>query len=136
MLNLHRKNLKKTPDMQISPMIDMIFLLLVFFIISTMYMTQVKTVALQLPQGQNSTTQKSLSHTVSIKADNSLWLDNKNVTLAVLTKSLAGELAQKTNISVVIRADKRTNYGHVMQVLDSLKGAGVTKFALATESGK
>lgn len=136
MLNLQRKEIKKSPELQISPMIDMIFLLLVFFILSTMYMTQVKTVPLQLPTAENSVNQKKTNYTISIKADNSLWLDEKTITLGNLVKIMQDEATKNTNIAIVIRADKHTSYGHIMEVLDGLKGAGVTKFALATEGVK
>lgn len=44
-----RKRVMKSPEIMLSPMIDMIFLLLVFFIVSTMYMSEVKTIPIRLP---------------------------------------------------------------------------------------
>lgn len=49
-----RKRVMKSPEIMLSPMIDMIFLLLVFFIVSTMYMSEVKTIPIRLPVARHS----------------------------------------------------------------------------------
>ncbi len=57
----------KTPELMISPMIDLIFLLLAFFIISTMYMTQVRTVSIELPNAESAEIINKSSSLVSVK---------------------------------------------------------------------
>lgn len=67
----------KMPELMISPMLDLIFLLLAFFIISTMYMTEVRTISIALPDAQSAETVSKSSSLVTIKKDGSCWLDDK-----------------------------------------------------------
>ena len=69
-------------------MIDMIFLLLVFFIVGTMYMSELRSIPIQLPQAKNSETLKKSSFTVSIKKDGSLYLDDIPIELEQLIKNV------------------------------------------------
>lgn len=57
----------KMPELMISPMLDLIFLLLAFFIISTMYMTEVRTISIALPEAQSAETVSKSSSLVTIK---------------------------------------------------------------------
>ena len=124
-----------TPDLMIIPMIDIMFFLLVFFMISTMYMVDLKTIPMQLPVADNSSVDAKTTFAVSIKKDGTLWLGDKQTDI----KSLAMQavMEQKTNhgFAIVIRADKDAEYGQVIAVLDTLKGAGVNRFGLATDAG-
>ena len=67
----------KMPELMISPMLDLIFLLLAFFIISTMYMTEVRTISIALPEAQSAETVSKSSSLVTVKKDGSCWLDDK-----------------------------------------------------------
>lgn len=68
----------KMPELMISPMLDLIFLLLAFFIISTMYMTEVRTISIALPSAQNAEVVHKSSSLVTVRKDGSYWLDDKN----------------------------------------------------------
>lgn len=70
----HRRE-SQSPEIMLSPMIDMIFLLLVFFIISTMYMSEIKTIPIRLPVAQHSQTVSKSNFNVTIKKDGSIYLD-------------------------------------------------------------
>ena len=115
------------PELMISPMLDLIFLLLAFFIISTMYMTEVRTISIALPTAQNAEVVHKGSSLVTVKKDGSYWLDDKKVK----KRSGADE-----NYSVVIRGEKEAAYDKVIHVLDQFKASGITKFGLATEQGE
>ena len=104
-----RKREMKSPEIMLSPMIDMIFLLLVFFIVSTMYMSEVKTIPIRLPQARHSENVSKSNFNVSIKADGSLYLDENPIEMDLLVQ--------------------------IIQLMDKMKGAGVTRFGLATDSG-
>ena len=95
------------PELMISPMLDLIFLLLAFFIISTMYMTE-----------------------------GSYWLDDKKMPLATIVAEVKKRSGADENYSVVIRGEKEAAYDKVIHVLDQFKASGITKFGLATEQGE
>ena len=119
----------------LSPMIDMIFLLLVFFIVSTMYMSEIKTIPIRLPVAQNSETVSKSNFSVTIKKDGSVYLDEDQIDVDLLVSNAAMESKRDSSFSVIIRADGDANYTLVIELMDKLKGAGVTRFGLATDIG-
>ena len=119
----------------LSPMIDMIFLLLVFFIVSTMYMSEIKTIPIRLPVAQNSETVSKSNFAVTVKKDGSLYLEDNKIGMKQLVANAASESKRDAAFSVIIRADGDANYKTVIELMDELKGAGVTRFGLATDLG-
>lgn len=136
MIKLRKRKSAKTPEMQLSPMIDMIFLLLVFFILSSMYMSELKTIPIKMPVAQNSVSQSKANFIISVKADGSVWLGDKQTELATLAMQAGIESKANSDFAVIIRADKEADYGKVITVLDKLKGVGVTRFGMATDVGQ
>lgn len=119
----------------LSPMIDMIFLLLVFFIVSTMYMSEIKTIPIRLPVAQNSETVSKSNFAVTVKKDGALYLEDNKIEMKQLVANAAAERKRDAAFSVIIRADGEANYKTVIKLMDELKGAGVTRFGLATDLG-
>lgn len=130
----HRRE-SKSPEIMLSPMIDMIFLLLVFFIISTMYMSEIKTIPIRLPVAQNAENVSKSNFSVSVKKDGTLYLDETQIALEQLVANAAAESKRDSSFSVIIRAEGDADYKTVIQLMDKLKGAGVTRFGLATDVG-
>lgn len=123
------------PEVMIIPMIDIMFFLLVFFMISTLYMVNMKTVDVNLPQAVHAEQQTKVTYLVTIKKDGSLWLEDQPVEKDKLLREAAAQQRQNPQFTVVIRADQGLDYGQVIALLDEFKGAGVTRFGLAAESG-
>ena len=123
------------PQLMLSPMIDMIFLLLVFFIVSTMYMSEIKTIPIRLPVAQNSETVSKSNFAVTVKKDGVLYLEDNKIEMKQLVANAAADSKRDAAFSVIIRADGEANYKTVIKLMDELKGAGVTRFGLATDLG-
>lgn len=126
---------ERPPELMLSPMIDMIFLLLVFFIVSTMYMSDIKTIPIRLPVASHSESVSNSNFSVTIKNDGSIYLDDKPIDMNSLVANAAIESKRDNAFSVIIRAEDEAAYKTVIQLLDRLKGAGVTRFGLATDMG-
>ena len=127
------KKANQPPQLMLSPMIDMIFLLLVFFIVGTMYMSELRSIPIQLPQAKNSETLKKSSFTVSIKKDGSLFLDDIPIELQQLLKNVKRENENNPEFFVMIRAEEDVNYKTVIKLIDELRGVGVSRLGLATD---
>ena len=110
----------KQPELMIIPMIDIMFFLLVFFMLSTMYMVDLKTIPIKLPKAEYSAVDTQTTFAVSVSS---------------LTMQAKMEQKNNPRFSIVIRADKDADYGKVITLLDRLKGAGVQRFGLATDVG-
>jgi biopolymer transport protein ExbD len=117
-------------------MIDMIFLLLVFFILGTMYMTETKTIEMRLPSAKNAETDSRANFTVTVQAKGPLLLNGEAISMEALIAQSKAMSGLDAKFAVVIMADKETNYRQVVTLLDKLKGAGVTRVALATQTGE
>lgn len=135
MIHLHRGSGRKPPSIQISPMIDMVFLLLIFFIVCTMYMSQQKGVPVDLPESTGQL-QQDLPLEVTLPRDGTIWLQDQQVTLSELVQKV-GEAARKDPRQVVnLRADREVSYGRVMGILGEMKKAGLQDFSLAVTTGE
>ena len=126
---------ERPPELMLSPMLDMIFLLLVFFIVSTMNMIDIKTIPIRLPVASHSESVSNSNFSVTIKNDGSIYLDDKVTDMDSLVANAAIESKRDSAFSVIIRAEDEAAYKTVIQLLDRLKGAGVTRFGLATDMG-
>ena len=123
------------PEVMIIPMIDIMFFLLVFFMLSTLYMVNLKTVPVNMPKAQSAETQMSVNYLVTMKKDGSLWLEDKLISEQELIARAKAESSRNPRFAVVVRADQSLDYGMVIGLLDKFKSAGITKFGLAAESG-
>lgn len=126
----------KKPSIMLSPMIDMIFLLLVFFIVSTINMSEIKTIPIKLPVAQNTETVSSRTFNVTVKKSGSIYLEDQQVNLRQLVRMAKVESARDENFSILIRGEADASYKLVIKLMDDLKGAGVTRFGLVTDVGE
>lgn len=128
------KNRKKNEiGIMISPMIDMSFLLLVFFIVTTMNMSEVQTVSVQLPAATQAQTQQESRFNVAVREDGSLYLGTKPITREALLARAKEAAAKDPQFSLVIYGDGRTAYQTILSLLDDCKAAGIVRVGLAAE---
>lgn len=124
------------PEVMIIPMIDIMFFLLVFFMLSTLYMVNLKTVGdVNIPKATGAQTQMNVTYLVSVKKDGTLYLEDKAIEERALIANAKAESARNPKFAVVIRADEGIDYGKVVALLGKFREAGITRFALAAESG-
>lgn len=134
-MRLRNRHVLSKPEIMIIPMIDIMFFLLVFFMLSTLYMVDLKTISVNLPVAKQVEKASTVEFLVTIKKDGSLWLADQKINekdLIVQAKT-ANESGDK--VSLVIRADKGVAYGRVISCIDHLKEAGIHLFGLAVNSG-
>ena len=123
------------PEVMIIPMIDIMFFLLVFFMMSTLYMVNIKTVDVNMPKAQTAETQMNVNYLVTLKADGSLWLEDQPIAEGDLLARAKQEYKRNPRFAVVVRADQGMDYGMVIGLLDKLRGAGIAHFSLAADTG-
>lgn len=122
------------PEINIIPMIDIMFFLLVFFMMSTLYMVNLKTVDIDMPQAKNAETRVSATFVVTMKQDGSIWLEDKRISRQDLIAEAGIQQKRDSKFAVVLRAENNMSYGNVMELLDELKGAGIVHIGLAAEA--
>jgi biopolymer transport protein ExbD len=130
-----RRELKRT-KIEIIPMIDTMFFLLVFFMLSSLSLTKLKGFAVNLPQASTSTKQNSMDITITVDKNRHVFVNKTPVEIgqvgAALVRLASGSQADLGKASVVINADQGVPYGSVIRCIDEARSVGVTRFPLAT----
>lgn len=122
------------PKLMIIPMIDIIFFLLVFFMMSMLSMVVQKSMPVNLPASSSAKVDLDKKISVTITADGTVYVEQMPVPMEQLVRRLQIEQVKSETFTVVLRADTKAQYGKFVEVLDTLKGLGITKIAIATDS--
>tara|TARA_Y100001934_G_scaffold224530_1_gene268654 strand:- start:123 stop:539 length:417 start_codon:yes stop_codon:yes gene_type:complete len=125
---------KSTFKLDLIPMINVVFLLLIFFMLTSTTSLQVKKV--ELPTAKTAEKNSKQFLTVTIDKDGSLELDGKAVTIEDLPVHLEKKVAEKKNAVISIHADKVIEFELFGRVIELAKQAGAADFMLATENDK
>ena len=119
----------------IIPMIDIMFFLLVFFMMSSLSMVDMHSLGVRLPVAANANEAPSSQYAVTLKSDGTLWLNGKAIDGEALMASARARQGEDKAFSVILYADQDVDYGRVMAVLDAFKTVGVTRIGLVADSG-
>lgn len=121
------------PTIDVTPMIDVVFQLLIFFMVTTTFITS-QGIQVDLPR---SSAQVVLSEkkdlNVLITQDGAVYLDDVAVTSDGLASALQRRAKVEPNAQVVIKADQGVSHGRVVAVMDLARSHGLTRLAIATE---
>jgi biopolymer transport protein ExbD len=121
-------------ELNITPLLDLVFVLLVIFIITTPQM--MNNLEMNLPSGKKPPPQKEKPkiNQIAVDAKGHAFLNDQPVTLPVLKDDLQQlKYEQTTNLSVVVKGDDNVDYQKMVSVLDILRQLDITKVGLATE---
>jgi biopolymer transport protein ExbD len=130
MMRLPRRVIKKA-RIEIIPMIDTIFFLLVFFMISTLSMSRYSGLPVNLPKAASGAQAPSESAAVTIGADGGITVDRQEVPRDQIGAVLKGRLTNNPEMLVLINADERVEHGLVVEIMDAARQAGVSRMAIA-----
>ena len=133
-MRLPRQGYKRA-RLEIIPMIDTIFFLLVFFMVASLSMTLETGMRVNLPKAQAAERESLTKVTISVTRDGKLYLDRQQVTEEALGPAVAQRIRENPRVVVVINADERVEYGRVIAAMDAAKKAGAARMAMATRPG-
>ena len=128
-----KEDLNNKNKIDILPMIDIIFSILAFLIISSLYLTRVDTVSVELPKAINSIKQNKKFVNISIDKGGNLFINKLRTELQDI-KVRVIDLTNKNKNLVVLNADKNISHGYVISVLDVLRSIDGLKLAISTKS--
>lgn len=122
------------PTLNLTPMIDVLMLLIIFFMVGTKFIESEKALQLQIPtvseKARPMTTAPS-KKAVNVYRDGSVTLDGKPVNLEQLTKRLASARSQYKGLGVLVRGDADANFQRVASVLNACKQAGISDLGIS-----
>ena len=123
--------------MELTPLIDVVFLLLIFFMVSTTFVSENSGLQVELPRSENrDLIPEGSDVALAIGADGSMEIDGRPVDLGELKQVLRASAEKDPSTMVVVRADRTLAYGKVVEVMDLVRELGLTHFAIATEGTK
>jgi biopolymer transport protein ExbD len=126
-----RRRERKRARIEIIPMIDVVFFLLVFFMMASLSMTVYRGLPVNLPRATSGSTPPAESAAITVSRDGQAYLDRQPVTREVLGRRLRGLVGANPLVAIIITADEAAMHGRVVDVLDEVRTAGVTRLAIA-----
>jgi biopolymer transport protein ExbD len=120
-------------ELNITPLLDLVFVLLVIFIITTPQL--MNNLELNLPSDKTPPKKPNQPkiHHIDLDAQGVIRLDNTPVTVPVLKKDLADFKADDPEMGVVVKGDDNVDYQHMVSVLDVLQSLDIQKVGMATQ---
>ena len=131
-MRIQRRNPKKA-RIEIIPMIDTIFFLLVFFMISTLSMAQYRGMPVNLPKAASGQQAPAESAAITIDKESRIFFNKEEVDQAALADLLRQQLDQNADLLVVISADDGVEHGRVVEVMDIARSADIARMAIAVK---
>ncbi len=124
---------KKKARIEIIPMIDTMFFLLVFFMIATLAMTIQHGMPVSLPTAESSTDKITEYVSLTLTREGMLYYNKEAITLQELERRLANLQQSSSDPSLLINADEQVPHGQVIKVMDLIRLSGITTMSIATK---
>lgn len=136
----HNRKRKVNPNVDLTPLIDVVFQLLIFFMLSSTFIVQ-SSIQIEIPDAEGATQleQKDLSVTLAYGSGGpdgkgKIYVENEEVsTIEELTRILSEEVAERPDLLLLIRTDTRTESGRLVEVLGIANSLGIKHNAIAAQ---
>ncbi len=125
-------SLDQISDINMTPLMDLTFILLITFIITFPLIEQ--GIAINLPKGKAADMQDAVSRSISLNLDKQLYLDDLPVSKVELLDAMAEIGLNEPDTTIYVRADRKLPYGEVVEIMRVLHEANITRMALVTEA--
>jgi biopolymer transport protein TolR len=125
-------SLKQISEINLTPLMDLTFILLITFIITFPLIEQ--GIPVELPQGKAQELSPDIARTITVDREASVYLDDVLVSLADLREEMIGAGRLNPSMMILVRADEHVMYGKVVDVLKILHAANLKRMALVTQA--
>ena len=132
-MKIRERRFAENPRLMVIPMIDIMFFLLVFFMMSTMFMVEQKVLPVTLPAASAPDIEAQRTAPITVMADGSVQFGEKGVSVVELEAQIRAAMVQDRETRFVLRADRAVAYGKVVEVLDLLRRLGVQRLTVAVD---
>lgn len=124
---------EEPPALNLTPMIDVVFLLIIFFMVGTKFADLERNIDLQVPQvsQHGALTEAPAERIVNVYADGVIMFEGEKTTLNLLTNRLRQLRNQYPELGVVVRGDGAASYQYVAEVFNACKQAGVAELGMS-----
>ena len=123
---------KSENQINILPMIDIIFAILSFFIISSLFLTRIDSIELNLPESSTSISEKNKPLIISIDSNEQIYFKEKLILINNLSGIVRANLGELEKPLIIMRADASLKHGFIIKVLDELRKIEKLKIGIST----
>lgn len=128
----HRKRSQEEAEINITPMLDIVFIMLIFFIVTTSFVKEPGIDPIR-PYAVTAATKERGNIMIAVSHEDHIWMNKNRVELAGVRQLVEAARAENPESSVIIVADESASTGIVIDLMDQVRAAGVTSVALAAE---
>lgn len=119
-------------ELDMTPMLDIVFIMLIFFIVTTSFVKE-SGVTVSSPSAQSASQQESVNIYIAITAEGEVWIDRKPVDPRSVRAIVARLHADNPEGSVIIQSDEEATTGILVEVMDQVRLAGIEAIAIAAD---
>jgi len=130
-----RKKKSREIKIDIHPLIDVVFLLLIFFMVTTTFVER-PGLKLELPKAKSATQERMKELIITVSRNKRVFFQGREVAVSNLESLLKKALAQSETKQVIIRADRKVEYGFIVEIMDFARRSGARGLTIATEEIK
>jgi biopolymer transport protein ExbD len=124
-----------TTELNMAPLIDMVFLLLIFFLVTTSFVREAG-VEVKRPKAQTAAAKEKANMIIGVTQNGVVYIEGKSIDIRSLRARMERFVSETPNGSVVIVADQQSATGIVVQVMDACRLAGAGEISLSAEKAK
>ncbi len=117
--------------LDIAPLIDIVFLLLVFFMLTSTFLVP-EAIELELPESSSATVTEITPIIIALNASGELALNGKSITHAQLRTTIQPMISRNPDVAITLKSDAQTKVQQLLKVMDEIRAAGGSDIALAT----
>jgi biopolymer transport protein ExbD len=128
-----RTNLKKKARIEMLPLMDVVFLVLAFFIYAMLSMSVHRSLPVSLPVSETAEIDQNRTVSVTIRRDGGIFVDRSSVNMDSLTRVLSESSGGNSEKGVLLFADRSVAYEDIFRVLDKIRLAGLSRISLQAE---
>ncbi len=125
------KNQPKKVTLNITSLMDIMFILIIFFTVTSTFLEQ-PGIELKLPEAESSETHTAEKVIIFVDAQGKIYINKNQIQLEALAETVGELLQAQTEKMVVLRADEKTTHGTVIKVMDLLRKKGIYKIIIST----
>ena len=130
---MRRKRIREESNLDLTPMLDIVFIMLIFFIVTTSFIKE-SCIEVNRPNAETAERDQKGNILVAISENNEIFIDRRKVDLRAIRPNIIRLKAENPEGSVIIQADKASQTGLLVEAMDQIRLAGVQEISIAAEN--
>ncbi|MBC54068.1 MAG: biopolymer transporter ExbD [Gammaproteobacteria bacterium] len=124
---------ENTGEIDLTPMLDVVFILLIFFIVTSVFVTEAG-IDVNKPDASTAESRSQDLILIAVSGDGQIWIDGEQIDARFIRSRFERRLAETPNASVVIQGDEAAENQHVLRILEAARDANIASVSISTEN--